>query len=363
MTLDNNTMLEETIGSSVDGLLTSAAYSYPKSFAFSAAQDPGVLNRIEWIKFLGTFFNLDKYASTVYNTIVDEYNQVKANATKAGEGKKAPVVAWASHYLYEKDESYQLSFAAFKDELTTDAGGALLDFEALSQIPGVRKSAFSNTTLEFAWDGAKGGSFATKEEAKAAFLKALSTVDAVIDETYTMDSAKYTLPAFLKEYNFTDAEVASMPWFTNKLIFREDGLISESNGLDWFEGALARPDQELADLLRIVSAAHDPTSNALSQPHIWLRQIDEAPKVVNSDECERLSSCTAEPSPICPFVAVCGDGSSVLLTTNIDDSNAQCSYKACPLVDSQTNTAQMAAPAVIVLTVLIVFVEALINFC
>jgi hypothetical protein len=324
-----------------------------------------VLNRIEWIKFLGTFFNLDKYASSVYDTIADEYNQNKAAAAKAGEGKDSPVIAWVSHYLYEKDESYQVSFSAYKDELTTDAGAALVDFEALKAIPGVRQSEFSNSTLEFAWDGNKAGSFATKEEAKAAFLKALSSVDAIIDETYTMDSAKYNLATFLKEYGFTDAEVAIMPWFTNKLIFRQDGLISETNGIDWFEGALARPDQELSDVFRIVTAARDApeTATALSKDYIWLRQIEEAPTVVNSDECERLSSCTADPTPICPFVAVCGDGSSVLLTSGTEEDDAQCSYQACPLVDSQTNTAQMAAPAVIVLTVLIVFVEALINFC
>jgi hypothetical protein len=362
LALDNNTMLEETVGASTDGLLTSAAYSYPKSFAFSAAQDPGVLNRIEWIKILGTFFNLDKYASTVYDTIVEEYNQVKVNATKAGEGKDAPVIAWASHYLYDTDESYQLSFAPYKNELTTDAGAAVLDFEALSKFPGVRVSEFSNTTLEFAWDGKKTGSFSTKEEAKAAFLKALSSVGAVVDETYTDDSAKYNLAAFQKEYNFTDSDLQDMPWFTNKLIFREDGLISETNGVDWFEGALARPDQELSDVLRIVTAARDPTA-PLPQDYKWLHQIEEAPHVINSDECERLSSCTAEPTPICPFVAVCGDGSSVLLTSGTEEDDDQCSYEACPLVDIQTNTAQMAAPAVIVLTVLIVFVEALINFC
>lgn len=362
MTLDNNTMLEETVGPSIDGLLTSAAYSYPKSFAFSAAQDPGVLNRIEWIKFLGTFFNLDKYASSIFDAIAQEYNEIKANATKAGEGKDAPVIAWASHYLYETDESYQLSFAAYKDELTTDAGAALVDFEALSKIPGVRVSEFSNTTLEFAWDGDKAGSFATKEEAKTAFLKALSTVDAIVDETYTMDSAKYNLAAFQKEYNFTTQDVESMPWFTNKLIFRQDGLISETNGVDWFEGALAQPHKELSDVVRIVNAARDPSA-PLSQDYTWLRQIEEAPRVVNSNECERLSSCEAEPTPICPFVAVCGDGSSVLLTSGTDEDDAQCTYEACPLVASQTNTAQMAAPAVIVLTVLIVFVEALINFC
>ena len=354
MSLDNNTMLTSTVSPYVDGLLSTAAYSYPKSFAFSAAQDPGVLNRAEWVKFLGIFFNKDKYASTVFDGIKTEYNSVKAAALKAAEGAKVPVVAWISHYLYDKDESYQISFAPYKAELVADSGAAMMDFDALSKIPGVRPSAFSNTTLEFAWTGE--GAFATKAEAQAAFFKALQSVDAVIDETFTMDPATYNLAAFQKEYGF-DATTTpeGLKWLTNKLIFRVDGLLSKDGGLDWFEGAIARPEKVLADMVRIATSARGgPQDNAFT----WLRSIEEQPVVVGPDACTRMASCNMEPTPICPFVAVCGDNSTVLLKSELS-TNGQCAYEACPLA----NTAQMAAPAVIMLTILIVFVEALINFC
>ena len=45
-------------------------------------------------------------------------------------------------------------------------------------------------------------------------------------------------------------------------VFREDGLLSSALGLDWFEGAIVKPDLVLADFY---SAFH-PTGPVRSQP-------------------------------------------------------------------------------------------------
>ncbi len=37
----------------------------------------GALNRAEWIKFLGTFFNLDAEATAYFNGVVQAYNATK----------------------------------------------------------------------------------------------------------------------------------------------------------------------------------------------------------------------------------------------------------------------------------------------
>jgi hypothetical protein len=41
LSCSNATLLEDTIGSSIDGMAVTAASEFPKSFAISAAQDPG----------------------------------------------------------------------------------------------------------------------------------------------------------------------------------------------------------------------------------------------------------------------------------------------------------------------------------
>lgn len=366
--LGNTSMLEASVGPYVDGVLTTAAYPFPASFAFSAAQDPGNLNRAEWVKFLGLFFNLEKYASDIFDAISTAFNNTKVQAQSAlqSSGVAQPVVAWANHYVYGTDESYQLSFAPYKVQLAAAAGGTSLDFATIAKMPGVRNASYSNTILEFAWNGP--GAFASKQEAEAAFLTALSGVDVLIDETYAVNPVAYNLDAFKGQYGLNSTSppvnLSSLKWLKNNAIFREDGLISSDGGLDWFEGAIARPDKVLSDVVRAVQVGAA-LPNAMSQKYTWIRSINEVPTVVGPSACS-ATSCTAIPSPICPFVSFCpSSGTSVILNQTLQ--NGQCVYQSCPMsvntMAPPSNAAQMAAPAVILLTVLIVFVEALIHFC
>jgi len=362
--LSNLTALENAVGSSVDGVVATSAQEYPKIFSFSATEAPGVLNRAEWIKFLGLFFNRDAYASSIYNGIVQSYNDIKAN----GKGDSKPVIAWVSHFVFQDDEHYEITLPAYKAEFVSDSGAQNVDLEKIKkQYPGVTVSEFSPTTLEFAWD--KPNAFKTKEAAQKAFLEFLSTVDVIIDETYSAEPASYTFEQFQKEYDLENAgneSLKKLKWLKPKLIFRLDGLISAANGLDWFEGAIARPDLVLQDMDRVVDSARQgklPKKDEFK----WIRNIDESPVVITANDCERLSSCNEKPSTICPFVKICDDGSTSLLEESSVDSG-DCVYQTCiksevESEESTENTAQMAAPAVILLTLLIVFVEALINFC
>ena len=62
-------------------------------------------------------------------------------------------------------------------------------------------------------------------------------VDIFIDETYVVDPTSYHLKDFLLQYGFpTNAsQQATYPFLANNTVYREDGLLSPTLGLDWYE--------------------------------------------------------------------------------------------------------------------------------
>ncbi len=346
----------------------------PPLLAFDAENDPGLLRRAEWIKYLGLFFNREKKAAEVYAAIVARYEAVKKQSMAEVEAGAEPVIAWVSHYNYDGEEHFDVSFAGYKEELVGDVGGAMPAGSAqalVDAIPGTRLGQFSEDTVEFAWEAVGDeGTFASREAAEAAFLEFLSGVDAVVDESYALDPATYD---FATEYGF--AAPAEL------LVYRLDGKLSEENGYDWFESSFVRPDLALRDVQRIADSARQ-GENVDGFEFTWLRNIDEDPVVVVASECERIKSCDQKPDPICPFVQVCGDGKTALLLEDSYESytdGASCRYESCDEIagsasndpndandandENEENAAQMAAPAVVLITLLVVFVEALLQFC
>ncbi|KAL4424905.1 hypothetical protein ABPG77_002128 [Micractinium sp. CCAP 211/92] len=351
-TLSNATLLDAAVGGTVDGVVVSEEYPYAKAFTVSAAEDPGALNRAEWIKFVALFFNLEKNASDIYDAIQARYEATKAAA--AGASTK-PVVAWAQHFKYDKDENYQLSFAPYKAELTEDAGAAMLDRDALKAVTGVQGDPFDPASLTLVYSWGTKGAFATQEEAKTAFLDALKQADVIIDETYSLDPVNYDGAALLKEYGLTAQEAASVPAIAGQKVFREDGLLSYSDaagyGLDWFEGAIARPDAVLTDVVRAANPS-------LAQAFTWIRNIyTEKPVVKGADACPVNKPCTAEPATICPFVQLCTDGQAPAILES--SANGQCQYAPC----GATNAATAAAPALLLTVLVVAMVELLLNIC
>lgn len=59
--------------------------------------------------------------------------------------------------------------------VTQDAGGMMLDQAAVAMVEGVTVDQFSNTTLDFAWNGTQKG-FDTQAAARRAFLGVLAGV-------------------------------------------------------------------------------------------------------------------------------------------------------------------------------------------
>merc|ERR1719506_1579215 len=65
---------------------------------------------------------------------------------------------------------------------------------------------------------------------------AANDVSVLIDEYYAFDPTAYNITNFLETYNVTDGV---LPAGVQKVL-REDGLLSASNSMDWFEGAPAQ---------------------------------------------------------------------------------------------------------------------------
>eukprot|EP00887_Chlorella_sp_A99_P001798 scaffold19.g1798.t1 len=366
--LFNQTLLSTQVAPHVDGLLTSSPNNFTKAFAFSAATDPGSLNRAEWIKYLGLFFNKEKQASDIYAAIKADYDETAQAATRAAAGAP-PVVAWVSRFSYGGEENYQISFAPYKANLTTKAGGAMLDQQAsaarlcaVTSIPGVAfPDSFGAPQAVFGWNKTiYNTTFPSKSAAQAAFAKALSSADVIIDETFALDPAAYNLTSFLAAFNLSADQANGIPALAGAAprVYREDGLVSANGSMDWFEGAVARPDAVLKDLFRVLY----PTNASNFR---WLRAITQAPVTLTPAACTSIPTCDVPPTPICPFVYACPAGAAPALLQSY--GNGQCVYATCGGAVAPAsvpgNAAFAAAPAVLLTIAVVVLVEALMQFC
>ena len=74
----------------------------------------GPLNRAEWIKFLGLFFNLDAVATEAFDGINSSYYQTKASVVPSED---PPLMAFVDYYDYS-ESAYEVSLAAYKLDFT-----------------------------------------------------------------------------------------------------------------------------------------------------------------------------------------------------------------------------------------------------
>ncbi|CAO3681340.1 unnamed protein product [Umbelopsis ramanniana] len=202
-----------------------------KSIAVYASQDPGTLNRAEWLEFFAAFFNKEQAANTLTGQINDNYNRLKQAAS--GYNPK-PVVAWANYQApsqYNNNTaSWGISNATYKVELTKDAGGTALGL-----------GSYSNVT---------------------AFQQAIVNVDVLIDETYYATS----LSDVLTNYNISSADQSKYKFLANKALYREDGISTTAGGQDWLESAISMADAVLEDVIDAIN----PSTNFTRR---WLRNV------------------------------------------------------------------------------------------
>ncbi|CAA0813405.1 Unknown protein [Striga hermonthica] len=218
------------------------------------------LQRAEWIKFLGVFANLETRANQVYSAIKQNYMCL----SKAATNKKAsfkPIVAWMAY----NDGVWSFTKEPYKLKYVEDSGGENID----NSINKVTYNISVPDDLD-------------------AFHAILCTVDVVIDETYMPDPTAYNASTFLQYLNLEDQ--SCFAFMAKQSLWRYDKRISNSNILDWYDGAVSQPHLVLADLIEALF----PSGNYKTT---YLRNIakGEGVESIGPEMCERDGSVPMEP--------------------------------------------------------------------
>ncbi|KAF5833722.1 hypothetical protein DUNSADRAFT_9920 [Dunaliella salina] len=272
-----------------------------RTISFTASRDHGALERAEWLKFVAAFFNKEDNANIMFEQLVRNYNQYKLRAAEAvsNHDGELPVVAWL---LYRSGlDTVRISNAAYKVDLTQDAGARIMNATLLARDHGAELGGDDvNPSAQFNISNA---------EHKSSFVKALEKVDILVDETmfnhYGVDHVDdMNMEAFIKTLDLED-ERDSIPFLSANKLLRVEGSISvmnwtDSHGMDWLERGISRPDIVLADLVRAVHQAAGHHRADL----IYNVKLDE-PRTLSAQSCEReqvTGSCNrAKASSICPY--------------------------------------------------------------
>lgn len=303
---ENSTGLNSTL---VDAYFSSDApdVSDPLSITFSAASDPGVLRRAEWYKFVATFFNRELEANALFDSIASNYTSLVQTNTSG------PLVAWVAMVPpfpgYSNYLSYQILLPTYKTQYITDAGGRALNATELV----LRYKSSGVVSLDPSFPSSVLINYTRNSTAATAVLRdLLGQVDAIVDETYHLNYANVTAaeqitPAlFAAAWNLPAPGQPGAPRaLTQPALYRLDGRVNDGGFLDWFEGAVARPDLVLRDFVALLAPARL-EGQAGGSATRWLWRVgggaNAAPEVVSAKQCTATSSCQLSAEPICPYV-------------------------------------------------------------
>ncbi|SAL96115.1 hypothetical protein [Absidia glauca] len=201
------------------------------SIVFSANDNQMTpLAKADWLLYLSLFFNKEKEAISILDTIKRQYN---CHASNLATTSKRPTIAWTS---YQQGEWYMYREPYFQ-QLLKDAGSKL----AIPSVP-----------LQFHHD--------------------IHNADMVIDQTdlaKDLSDADATYNDWLSAGNFEPGTVSfDQPFIHHNALYRVDGLTDEKGFLDWTQRAAARPDLALTDMIHYSYPLYD-----RSYQYVWLRNF------------------------------------------------------------------------------------------
>lgn len=244
--------------------------------AFDASEDPGALNRAEWIKYLSLFFNKEAEANAIFKALQDKVEAIASKAGLGNDGAK-PSVAWIYHTAgYGASDGHYVSDAAYKTDLTELAGGTV--------------HATDGNTMDdtkYALDD------------NAGFKAALKGAQVVIDEHFS--ATLVDRAAFLAKYNFTDEDITSgdYPFLTNDRLYRVDKSVGKDeydagyNPSNWLGDSMVNVDVTLADMAYIIQPEVFPEHSELT----YFRNLMKDDEVMVSTAEHCTLSCASGDAP------------------------------------------------------------------
>ncbi|KXS11798.1 hypothetical protein M427DRAFT_60249 [Gonapodya prolifera JEL478] len=252
-----------TQGPADAGSLNSGAPN--KTVITSAFLEDRPLQKLEWMKFIATFFNAEFTANKEFEQAYFTYqcsSQAAETVATTSGGNGRPIVAWMSALA---DDTFITSDVLYKNRVLQDSGATKLTLSLAAPLAQVQKY----------------------------LLKA----DVLIDDTPTVSSladviAAYQLGSSAAEYKF----------LKNNRVFKTDLRRNrELSANDFEDGNFGMPDYLQGDLLNILY-----TSLNFNWNRIWFRRIsagdayvlEDASKCPSSNISSSLASIYA--TTICP---------------------------------------------------------------
>jgi len=251
-----------------------------KAIVFSSYSARGALQRAEWIKAMAAFFNKELEAQAIFERVRTTYNGLK----RADTLKRTLWITYSPVSAYQAVASIAFSWADYKVDFSRDAGAPIA---AMYEVTTLLSSFISSSSTAPDTCTLAATTVTCRYASSAPLLAALKAVvvkaDVIIDETYFAVPSTASRAGILANYRIAEDDL-KVPQSTP--IVRVDGILSDTNGYDWFEQAVARPDLVLDSLRRVIDA---PTVS-----HRWFRVMD-APHSRAHMDAVRGAACVAVP--------------------------------------------------------------------
>mmetsp|Transcript_20767 Transcript_20767/g.57903 ORF Transcript_20767/g.57903 Transcript_20767/m.57903 type:complete len:663 (-) Transcript_20767:614-2602(-) len=304
---------------SVDGIFSFGKNDdESKIIAFTATADPGVLNRAEWLKFIATFFNVEDKANTLFNQIKKDYDAAKKKVAESYPSPDArPLVAWLYYQPASQwaDELVELKFGAFQADYMQDAGGRMLDFDALKN-----KYTPNNENIKQK-DGARSLEFKNLHLVNDTLAEILKDVKILVDETnhaFIPESSNkdLTVERVAQIYKIADSPFRQSLEDGSVKVVRLDASENSNGGTSWFQDVVARPDIALKELAMAFAQGSSPSLFSVQNKHVRILG-NKKPTLLSAEKCndEDYADCVLTSSLICPMLHRACDGTIRAATT------------------------------------------------